>query len=142
MQYIDGVYRNPDRTRKYGLDVGDRVKRTIRFKKDVKTIYGTVVSLKGVSDNNRVQVLWDGDKEPFDEVAEWCTLIDEEGLEINNIVWRVMQNFQRGKMSYERMEYLLEKELKITEAQMLKAFKSRPSVILEKGKEEWKFYIK
>lgn len=137
MPYIDGVYRNPDRSRKYGLDVGDRVKRILRFDKTIK--YGNVVSLKG--DNNRVQVLWDGAKQISDEVAEWCCLIDENGLEINNVVWRVMQNFDRCTISHGRMEYLLQKELKITEEQMFKAFKSRPHVTIEKNEDEWTFHI-
>lgn len=141
MPYIDGVYRNPDRSRKYGLDIGDRVKRTIRTDKNhIITRYGKVVGLRG--DNNRCQVLWDGEKEPSDnEVAEWCCLIDENGLEVNNIFWRVMQNFSQGKMHFERMKYLLERELKITEEQLFKAFTFRPHFKIERRGEYWYYQV-
>lgn len=140
MPYINGIYRNPDRTRKYGLDVGDRVKRTVRTgSKGTKIRYGNVVSLNG--DNNRCQVLWDGDKEAGDEVAEWCCLINENGLELNNIYWRIMQNFQHGKMSLMRMKYILENELNISEEEMFIAFKTRPHIILQKNDDYWTYQV-
>lgn len=139
MPIIDGVYRNPDRSRKYGLDIGDRVKHTFQLHKGTKTTYGNVTSLRG--DNNRVQVLWDGAKEPVDAVAEWCTLIDENGLEINNIFWRVMQNFTQGSCSEKRMSYVLEKELKITEEQLFKAFSFRPHFTIEKREDNWYYQL-
>jgi hypothetical protein len=138
MPIIDGVYRNPDRSRKYGLDIGDRVKRTIRGGKKDITILGHVVGLNG--DNNRCQVLWDGDNEAGDEVAEWCCLIDENGLEVNNIFWHVMQNFTQGKCHVERMKYVLEKELEITEEQLFKAFSFRPHFTIEKREDNYWYY--
>jgi len=139
MPYIDGIYRNPDRSRKYGLDIGDRVKHTMQLHKGTKTSYGKVVGLRG--DNNSCQVLWDGAKEPVNAVAEWCCLIDENGLEINNIFWRVMQNFTQGRCSHERMAYVIKKELKITEDQLLKVFSFRPHFIIEKREDYWYYQI-
>ena len=142
MPYINGVYRNPDRSRKYGLDVGDRVKRTIRTgnkNKPTVTLFGNVVSLNG--DNNRCQVLWDGEKEAGDEVAEWCCLIDENGLEVNNIFWRVMQNFSQGRCHVDRMKHVLGNELKISEEQLFKAFSFRPHFKIERREEYWYYQV-
>ena len=138
MPIIDGVYRNPDRSRKYGLDIGDRVKMTIRAKTNILK-YGNVVGLKG--DNNTCQILWDGAKNPVDAVAEWCCLVDENGLEVNNIFWRIMQNFTQGSCHIERLKYVLENELKITEEQMFKAFTFRPHFTFEKREDHWYYHI-
>lgn len=138
MPIIDGIYRNPDRSRKYGLDIGDRIKMIIRAKQPIIK-YGNVVGLKG--DNNCCQVLWDGAKEPVNAVAEWCCLIDENGLEINNIFWCVMQNFTQGRCSHERMTYILEKELKITEKELFKVFSFRPHFSIKKSENYWYYQI-
>lgn len=66
-------FENVDRTRYYGVRVGDRVQNNYN---PGPILYGTVSKYEN-GDNNRVYVLWDGRTELSGEVAEWLIIIDK-----------------------------------------------------------------
>lgn len=127
------VKRNPSRRRYYGLDVGDRVKQRIM---DKTFIFGTVVELGGF-DNNRVYVIWDGNTEASAAVAEWCTRINENGLEINRIVNRFVSGCKFDRVSEKYFNHLCERE-EVTVENVIEAFESYPGVELVKEAEGWR----
>lgn len=63
---------NPTRSRYYGKRIGDIVE--FSYSRKSKKNRGEVVDL-GFMDNNRIHVIWDGDKHISDEVAEFLKVI-------------------------------------------------------------------
>jgi hypothetical protein len=81
---MEKVFRNEERTRRYGLRVGDLVSRSII---DNHSVSLEVISINGF-DNNRVVVRELQTNHIYDEVAEYCTLVTK--VEDRELVRREM----------------------------------------------------